>query len=58
MFWWGIFIGCSHTLNATSYLNYWERPSANYYTIVSPIFVTLLLFGFSGLPLLEKGSNK
>ena len=29
-----------------------------YYTIVSPLFITALLLGLSGLPLLESGANR
>jgi steroid 5-alpha reductase family enzyme len=50
LFWWSIFIGCSSSFTGTL--------TVGYYTIVSPIFVTALLFGLSGLPLLESGSNK
>lgn len=50
VFWWGIFIGCGN-----QFIKGEER---YYYTIVSPIFTTALLLGFSGLPLLEKGANK
>ena len=50
LFWWSIFIGCSSTFTGNL--------TVGYYTIVSPIFVTALLFGLSGLPLLESGSNK
>ena len=50
LFWWSIFIGCSSTFTGAL--------TVGYYTIVGPIFVTALLFGLSGLPLLESGSNK
>ena len=49
MFWWGIFITCSNVF--TNHL--WA-----YFTIISPIFISLLLFGFSGMPILEKNANR
>jgi steroid 5-alpha reductase family enzyme len=50
IFWWGIFIGCSSAFTGSR--------TVGYYTIISPIFITALLFGLSGLPLLESGFNK
>jgi hypothetical protein len=50
LFWWSIFIGCSSTFTG-------ER-TYGYFAILSPVFITSLLFGLSGLPLLEFGLNK
>lgn len=49
-FWWGIFLGASSQfVGANAY---------GYFTIVSPLFVMALLFGLSGLPLLESGLSR
>lgn len=47
--WWGVFMSC-----AQMFPNHlWA-----YITILSPLFTHAILFGLSGLPLLESGSNK
>ncbi len=68
-FWWGIFIICSRVMlqqTTTSTGNGggvgtsgdYNPNMAKYYGILSPLFITSILFGLSGLPLLEKGANK
>lgn len=49
LFWWGIFISCAQVFNH----HLWA-----YFTIISPLFTASILFGLSGLPLLESGANK
>lgn len=46
--WWGVFMSCAQMFPA----HLWA-----YFTIISPLFTHAILFGLSGLPLLEKGSN-
>ena len=49
MIWWSIFFGCM-----TSFYDHgWQ-----FFSILSPIFITLLLLFVSGIPLLEKSSDK
>ncbi len=48
MFWWGIFISCSQSF----------RHDYAYFTILSPLFIMGLLFGLSGMPILERNANK
>eukprot|EP01035_Chromulina_nebulosa_P041842 gene41842-56659_t len=50
LFWWGIFISCSQS--------FYQHDNTAFYTILSPVFITLLLLGFSGMPILEKSANK
>mmetsp|Transcript_4495 Transcript_4495/g.4618 ORF Transcript_4495/g.4618 Transcript_4495/m.4618 type:complete len:214 (+) Transcript_4495:277-918(+) len=47
--WWGVFISCSSMFNE----HLWA-----YFTIASPLFTHMILFGLSGLPLLETQANK
>lgn len=47
--WWGMFILCLPTEPV---------PSIAYASLVSPIFITLLLLFLSGIPLSEKGAQK
>ena len=49
LFWWGIFISCSQS--------FYQQNNIAFYTILSPLFITLLLLGFSGMPILEKSAN-
>lgn len=49
LFWWGIFISCSQS--------YYRTDNVSFYTILSPLFITSLLLGFSGMPILEKSAN-
>lgn len=48
-FWWGIFISCSQSYAGVN--------NRGYFTIISPLFITYLLFGLSGMPILEKTAN-
>jgi steroid 5-alpha reductase family enzyme len=50
LFWWGIFISAIQASDVTS-------PDA-YYLLLSPLFITSLLFGLSGMPILEKTANE
>ena len=52
MFWWGIFISCSQSFKRDAGHDYL------YFTILSPLFITALLFGLSGMPILERNANK
>lgn len=47
--WWGIFVLCLRPIS---------DPSTSYVSIISPLFITLLLLFVSGIPLAEKGSQK
>ena len=47
--WWGVFISCSSAF---------EDHKFAYFTIISPLFISALLFGLSGMPILEQGANK
>ena len=46
--WWGIFISASQALTST----------AQYFIILSPLLITYLLLGASGMPILEQNANK
>lgn len=48
-FWWGQFIVASRVLLRTPW---------SYFTIISPVFTTLILLGFSGMPILEEKANR
>ena len=50
MFWWGIFVSSSQSFHS-------EHPFA-YFTVASPLFITGLLFGLSGMPILERNANR
>ncbi|RYG96127.1 DUF1295 domain-containing protein [archaeon] len=47
LFWWGIFTSCSFCFSEFYFL-----------TTLGPLFVTWLLLGLSGMPLLEKQANE
>lgn len=49
-FWWGVFVSCSSVFAAASQLGY--------LTIASPLFITALLLGGSGLPIVERTANR
>jgi steroid 5-alpha reductase family enzyme len=49
LFWWGIFVLCSTAIIHQRWA---------YFTIISPLFITFILFGVSGLPLLERSANE
>eukprot|EP00184_Porphyridium_aerugineum_P008483 CAMPEP_0184692736 /NCGR_PEP_ID=MMETSP0313-20130426/1081_1 /TAXON_ID=2792 /ORGANISM="Porphyridium aerugineum, Strain SAG 1380-2" /LENGTH=340 /DNA_ID=CAMNT_0027150585 /DNA_START=135 /DNA_END=1157 /DNA_ORIENTATION=- len=51
LMWIGIFIGCAPSFHGDS--NEWK-----YFSIVSPIFITVLILFVSGIPMLEQASNK
>jgi steroid 5-alpha reductase family enzyme len=46
LFWWGVFVSCSASFAG--------RSSVGYFTIISPLFITYLLLGLSGIPILER----
>lgn len=48
MFWWGIFTSCAQIFTSDE----------QYYSIIGPIFITSIIFGLSGLPVLEYGANR
>ena len=50
LFWWGIFTSCSQSFAGVH--------NAGYFTLAGPIFIMGLLFGFSGIPILELNANK
>lgn len=49
-FWWGVFILCIRSFSGVN--------SIGYFTIVSPLFISYLLLGLSGMPILESNANK
>ena len=51
LFWWAIFGLCTRQMNEDNH------PWA-YFTIISPIFITLLMLFISGLPILESSMHK
>lgn len=51
LLWWGLFTLASSVFRTDG--NAW-----GYFTILSPLFVCSILFGLSGLPILESGANK
>ena len=50
LFWWGIFISATQSFG--------EAPGAGFFTLLGPLFITYLLFGLSGMPILEKKANE
>jgi hypothetical protein len=67
-FWWGVFIICSRIMiqhtdssatdGGSEASGDYNPNYVKYYGILSPLFITALLFGLSGLPLLEKSPNE
>lgn len=51
MFWWGVFISCSSVFAQ-------EGAQYGYLTVASPVFITALLLGGSGLPIVERTQNR
>ena len=49
-FWWGIFIIGAQACD--------PHTGAGYYIVLSPLFITCLLFGLSGMPILERQANE
>jgi len=49
LFWWGIFLSCTQSFSSYS---------SAYITIISPLFITFLLFYVSGITILEQNSNQ
>lgn len=58
LMWWGTFIMCICSATEKIGGNNDEGRHWAWVTIASPLFITALLLGFSGMPLLEAGLNR